>query len=388
MVSEVTRAIDRKVERELWSRAGGRCQFSGCNKLLYKSSVTQETVNLAQQAHIYSFSENGPRGRGPYAQDPTDLNGVSNLMLMCHGCHIKVDQDKKGERYSAELLMGWKAEHEQRIEIVTGIAPDKKSHVVLYGANIGSEKSLISFRECVGAMFPQFYPADERPIVLSMNSALKDSSETYWNAESESLINAFEKSVEPVIEQDDCKHFSIFALAPQPLLIQLGALLTDKISVESYQLHREPKGWYWQDCADDFDYVIRRPESFTGQPVLLISLSDHVSRDRIERVLGKDTSIWEITIQNPHNDFMQAREQLSLFRKRMRSLIVDIKREHGNATPLHIFPVMPVSCAVELGRCRMPKADMPWIVYDHDIKSQEFEKAIEIKGDVHDTRSQ
>lgn len=384
MVTEVTRYIKPDVERELWSRAAGRCQFDGCNKLLYKSSVTQETVNIAQKAHIYSFSEKGPRGWGPFKRNLNGLNDISNLMLMCHGCHKKIDQDQKGERYSAELLVDWKAEHEQRVEIVTGISPEKKSHVVLFGANIGSEKSLIEYHDCVGAMFPQFYPAHERPIVLSMNSALKDSSETYWNAESENLVNAFEKSIEPVLAQDSCKHFSVFALAPQPLLIQLGALLTDKLSVETYQLHREPKGWGWQDSDDDFNFIIRKPGSSSGPPVLVISLSDHVSRDRIERVLGKDISRWEITIQNPHNDFMQSREQLSLFRKRIRSLIVDIKHEHGNKAPLHIFPVMPVSCAIELGRSRMPKPDMKWIIYDHDMKTQEFVKAIEIKGDIHE----
>ncbi len=383
MIVEVKRTIDRKVERELWSRAGGRCQFSGCNKLLYRSSVTQETVNLAQQAHIYSFSENGPRGRGPYAQDPTDLNSVSNLMLMCHGCHIKIDRDKNGERYSAELLIGWKAEHEQRVEIVTGIAPDKKSHAVLYGANIGSEKSPIEYHACIQAMFPKRYPAVERPIQISTKSELKDSLPEYWQAESLHLLKAFERKIAPIIEDDVCKHFSLFALAPQPLLIQLGALFTDKISVESYQLHREPKSWQWQDCQDDFDYIIHKPERTDGAVALIVSLSDYVSKDRITRVIGEDASVWEITIENPHNDFIQAKQQLSLFRQRMRSLIVDIKQQHGEATPLHVFPVMPVSCAIELGRIRMPKVDMPWLIYDHDMDTQEFIKTIEMKGDLH-----
>ena len=51
--------------------------------------------------------------------------------------------------------------------------------------------------------------------------------------------------------------------------------------------------------------------------------------------------------------------------------------------PLHVFPVMPVSCCVEFGRTRMPKADMPWVIFDHDVGTQEFCKSIEIKGDIH-----
>ena len=65
-IKEVTRYIKKEVERELWARAAGRCQFNGCNRILYKSPVTQERVNISEKAHIYSFSEDGPRGWGPF----------------------------------------------------------------------------------------------------------------------------------------------------------------------------------------------------------------------------------------------------------------------------------------------------------------------------------
>jgi len=383
MVKEVTRYIKPSTERELWARAAGRCQFDGCNTLLYKSSVTQEPVNLAQKAHIYSFSEKGPRGWGPFSINKDGLNDVSNLMLMCHGCHTTIDQDTDGIKYSADLLIGWKHDHEQRIEIVTGIQSDKKSHIILYGANIGSEKSLVDYCGCVEAMFPNNYPASERPNILSMVSNLKDSSVAYWQAESSHLFSSYERKIVPLIEQDNCKNFSVFAFAPQPLLIQLGALLTDKISVDTYQLHREPKGWLWKECPDNFDFIVHRPNDFNAPAVLIFSLSDHVSNERITRVLGDEVSIWEITIENPSNDFMKSKEQLSLFRKYIRELMVEIKQKHGNDTPVYIFPAMPISCAIELGRARMPKADMPWIIYDHDIGTKEFVRSIELQGDIH-----
>lgn len=383
MAVEVTRHIKETVGRELWARAAGRCQFSGCNTLLYRSAVTLEVVNLAQRAHIYAFSENGPRGWGPLKTGLSELNDVSNLMLMCHGCHRKIDQEGGSFRYPADLLIQWKAEHELRVEVVTSIAPNKKSHVVLYGANIGSEKSPIEYHSCVEAMFPQWYPASERPVKISMKSELRDSSIQFWQTESQHLLKAFQRKILPLIEDDSCKHFSLFTLAPQPLLIQLGALLTDKIDVETYQLHREPKGWFWQDCEDGFDYVVHKPANSNGVPALILSMSDRVSHERVTRVIAEEASIWEITIDLPNNDFMQAKQQLSLFRRRLRELIVDIKGKHGESTPLHIFPVMPVSCAIELGRVRMPKADMPWLIYDHDMETQEFVKAIELKGDLH-----
>lgn len=386
MVKEVTRHVKSPVERELWARAAGRCQFSGCNKRLFKSSVTQETVNLSQKAHIYSFSEKGPRGWGPFKLKLHNLNDISNLMLMCHECHKTIDQDDSGERYSAELLISWKAAHEQRVEIVTGITPDKKSHVILYGANISSEKSPIDYHSCIEAMFPHWYPASENPVRLSMGSELKDRSSEYWSAESHHLIQSFKRKILPLIEDDVCKNFSVFSLAPQPLLIQLGALFTDKISVETYQLHREPKSWQWQNQDDEFSYIIEQPSNFQGPPALVLALSDHISNDRIHSVLGDNAAIWKVTLANPHNNFMRSKHQLYLFMKEMRKLMVDIKKHHGRDAPLHVFPAMPVSCALELGRVRMPKADMPWIIFDHDISTQTFVESIRIEGDLHEQK--
>jgi len=48
------------------------------------------------------------------------------------------------------------------------------------------------------------------------------------------------------------------------------------------------------------------------------------------------------------------------------------------AAMLHVFPAMPVSLAVELGRVRMPKADMPWLVYDQVNARGGFVRALTI----------
>jgi hypothetical protein len=97
---------------------------------------------------------------------------------------------------------------------------------------------------------------------------------------------------------------------------------------------------------------------------LVLSLSATITDDRITAVLGGEACIWRVTIPTPHNDFLQSRAQLAAFRAAMRPLLDQIKTRHGQTTPLHIFPAMPVATAVELGRIRMPKADIPWQLYD------------------------
>ena len=380
MVKEVTRYIKKEVERELWARSAGRCEFHGCNRILYRSPVTQERINISEKAHIYSFSEEGPRGWGPFKTDKKAINNIDNLLLLCHDCHKKIDAAPDGGRYTAELLKKWKMEHEKRIAIVTGIDPSEATCVVMYGANIGNETSKLLPAQIHCALFPQRYPLEEKPISLSMSWEGKDEKEEYWNVEDRNLKQAFDRRIRPYIA--DGHHFSIFALAPMPLLIRLGTLFTDKIQADVYQLRREPEQtWQWDSNNTSTVYKVIDPQRYEYPPALIISLSAKIAKERITAVLGTEVSIWEVTIDNPHNDFLKCRQQLSDYRSIMRKLMINISNKHGVETLLSIFPAMPVATSVELGRVRMPKADMPWIIYDHNQKHGAFVKALKIRSE-------
>ncbi len=83
-------------------------------------------------------------------------------------------------------------------------------------------------------------------------------------------------------------------------------------------------------------------------------------------------------MRTPHNNVVKSREQVSRFRSLLRPLLDQIKAAHGQTTPLHVFPVAPVSAAIEFGRTRMPKADMPWQLYDQVNARGEFVLALSI----------
>lgn len=361
--TEVTRHIKPDVTAMLWGRAAGRCEFHGCNEPLWKSLVTQEAVNRAQRAHIYSFSENGPRGNN--GVDKKYLNDLENLILVCHGCHQTIDKHKDGGRYTVELLRKWKAAHEHRVELVTSIDPTRKSHVLLYGANIDKHSSPLNFADAASALFPLMHPAKERAIQLgTINSAFTDRSFEFWNIESQGLQTKFDRQVRERLSEGEIEHLSVFAIAPQPLLILLGSLMTDIIKVDVFQLHREPQTWSWPDQAKNISFEVKEPETEVGTPALVLELSATVSSDRILSVLGNDTAIWRLTVPEPQNDLIKSRQQLAEFRSVVRRLLNRIKERHGQQTILHIFPVTSVSTAIEFGRVRMPKAEMPWQLYD------------------------
>jgi hypothetical protein len=375
-----SRDINRSVEAMLWGRAAGRCEFEGCNQELYKSRVTQEPVNIAQKAHIYAFSAAGPRGNRGVTR--RSLNNIENLMLVCGGCHTNIDKKWTQKRYTASMLQKWKRAHEQRIARVTELGPEKRSHILLFHANIGDHRAPLNYRQAADAVFPHRYPAEDHAIEFGYrNSPLSEETRTlFWEAESHSL-DAKYAEVRRRIDRGDITHLSVFAIAPQPLLIRLGTLLGDIVPAEVYQLHREPRStWKWPARAKTTPpFEIRRPASIAGPPALVLALSATVTADRISSVLGPEVSIWTVTVPVPHKEIVKSPNQLSEIRALFRQLFDEIKAIHGQTALLHVFPAMPVSLAVELGRARSPKADMPWRVYDQVNALGGFVPALEIQ---------
>ena len=95
MVRDIpTRSIRRAVERELWGRAAGRCEFPGCNRLLYKSPVTQEPREpFGEGPYLFLFRGRSTRMGAVRPVPSYGINDVANLLLVCHDCHKTIDQD-------------------------------------------------------------------------------------------------------------------------------------------------------------------------------------------------------------------------------------------------------------------------------------------------------
>jgi hypothetical protein len=141
-------------------------------------------------------------------------------------------------------------------------------------------------------------------------------------------------------------------------------LMGDIVPADVYQRHREPPTWNWPAKASPVQFEVRRSAKQCGPPALVLALSATVNAERVTAVLGSDASIWTLGVATPHNDLIKSAEQLSELRFALRRIFDEIKAVYGEATTLHVFPACSVSAAVEFGRARMPKADMPWQVYD------------------------
>lgn len=366
--------IPTKVKTNLWRASGGRCQFNNCNIPLWLHNATMDKMNKSYIAHIYAFSKGGVRYDSVLS--PKLATDFSNLMLVCDECHRTFDDKSKEDEYTAERLIAMKKAHEDRIELLTGLAPDMRSHVVLYGAKIGQHSSPLQFKSAIEAILPIFYPSMARPLEIGLKASFEDDAANYWQIEEENLVARFKADVEYLKGTHETQHFSIFGLAPQPLLIKLGTLLSDLYNAEVYQLHREPSTWKWLDHKEEFDHQIIPATSSSKTVALKFELSATIADERVTGVLGTDCAIWSLTHPEPNNDYLKSRQQLQNFRKKMRLAFDQIKAQHGEDAIIHIFPAMPVATAIELGRVWMPKADLPMILYDQNRKNGGFFKTI------------
>lgn len=369
--------IPQVVRYRLWGLAAGRCQYLGCPRELWIDSLTKHEFNTAYIAHIYADSPKGPRWDKKLS--PALKADISNLMLLCDEHHRLID---KGDvpAHPPERLIAMKRAHEKRIQLQTAIGEDMASHVLLYDANVGRHEAKASWDATVCAMLPDRYPAEKPAFQLGLdNSLVLDHEPEYWTLERQNLQRQFEERIRPRLDRGDVRHLSIFGIAPQPLLMELGRLLTDMTAADVYQLHREPATWKWQPHPEGFDYLVHPPKRPYPTVALNLSLSATIDHARIKAVLGEEISLWQVTIDKPGNDFLRSREQLRQFREVFRGLLNRIKAEHGQDVILHIFPAVPVSVAIEIGRIWMPKADLSLRIYDQSKKMGGFIHAFDIE---------
>jgi len=357
-------SIPQKIQSALWARAAGRCEYRGCNEDLVGDLISgKQDATFGFIAHIVADAVAGPRG--DEVLSPQLSRNLNNLMLMCAKHHKLIDVDEP-EQHTVEVLQAMKETHETRIEINGGINEEYASHVLRFGATIGNVEALVSTQAIFKAMPPDRHPATRQTIDLQMlNLAIEDNEPEYWTTQRRNLARLFGEKVGGRIENQEISHLSVFALAPQPLLIELGRLLNDIVPITVHQLCREPKSWNWQRDRPPLEFLVSQPSPDAKGPIALkLAVSATVSDDPITAVLGPDAAIWSVTVADPNLDAVRCPEDLANYRTTLRRLYNAIKARHGDGQTIHLFPILPVSLAVETGRVWMPKADLAMRVYD------------------------
>jgi hypothetical protein len=300
-------------------------------------------------------------------------------MLMCYKHHHLIDHDGK-TAHPIERLEAMKVRHEERIEMLTGFATSAKTEVVAYGKAVGVGLPIIKWEEMWKAVLADGRtPAREGAIEISMrNERTAERSAAYWESERENIGQALNAEIRPKLARGETDHISVFAIAPQPLLIFLGHLLSGMVPVSVHQKVKATEAWGWisEAAPGPVCFTVTKPVNKTGLPALVLSISGTIERSRVEECFpGQQVSVWEVSVSAPNTDALRHLRQLREFQELIRPLLDEIKTAHGHGSVLNVFPAAPVSVCVELGRQRKDTADLPLSLWDHDQATRRFRHA-------------
>ncbi len=369
--------IPPNVAYALWGLSAGRCEFRGCNVLVYRDDISQQRANLGRISHIVAARADGPRGDP--VRSPLLCKDITNLMLTCSKHADLMDKANLIGDYPEQLLLEFKSEHEERVRMLTEVSGQSTTQVIVVQIPIDGFSVPVG-KEVFEAILPE-YSLTENPTRIDLNATRGVDSPGGFSY----LAEALTRQIASVLRDRETNHvsasISVFALAPIPLLIHLGALFGDIQPLNLYQKHRLAQDWRWPDdqsFGDDF--LVSLPDDDhpnAGEPVLVVEVSMPIPASAITDTLGTSVTPYHLKAAAPGLDFLRSRKQVELFGLELRRLLVTIRQRHPVGQPLHVIAAVPAPIAVELGRHLRPH--IPWArLYEYRKATREYWTALDI----------
>lgn len=371
-VVKPSRAISRKTSLFLHVRAGGRCEFDNCNAYLLEHRPTGTPGIYSEQAHIWAFSEKGPRGRG--RRRPADIHHIDNLMLLCKDCHTKIDNEPG--TYSVAVLRQFKRDHEERVFSLTGLAKDRDTVPLVLKGLIAGRTMDISDDDMQRAAAPNYLRLREK-VEIDLGSLPDSANTNYWESGRSIIDLGLQRLASVKPRENRSLHVSVFALAAIPLLAYLGSKLSDKIRVDLYQRHRNPESWVWHEAPGVAHFAYRKMKDGISGVGLVVNVSGTIPIRLLSAVSG-DVTLYELAVtgQQPTPLVLNTRDDLNRFVIAYVEALEGIRAAHPGLSELHVFAAVPAPIAVILGRHTLPKIGPRLIIYDQDKRSGTFSRAI------------
>lgn len=339
-------------------RAGGRCQL--CNKDVLNNKVHCKEINHGNVAHIVASSMDGPRGNDKSFELSQKLD---NLMLLCPECHKFVDDNPN--YYTEERLYEIKITQERKVSDLLDSLNKQKTVFLIFSSSIKNlNKVHIDRNEVIDAIIDNgLIPSDK--FGISSNIVLYDEYKTqsYW-MNAEKAIEQEVLKLQNILNNSDVV-LSVFPLAPIPMIIKLGNLLSDKRHVDIYQKYREPDTWKWlsKDLTNSFSFE-KKVFRTGNKTALVISITAEID---LQRVMKNDeyNVIYHLTADKFGVDAIQSPKDLRAFWIKYLEVCDLIKNKDG-VEEISLFSAVPVSVAFEIGRRYMSNVYPKMRIFDEN----------------------
>jgi hypothetical protein len=359
-----------------------------CNKRLVADGYTGAEVSVGQLAHIVGWSKAPGSPRGDDELPVDERSDESNLMLLCYDQHRVIDNRSMWDVFDADTLRNMKRRHEQRILQLTAIADEDKTTVLrvignIRGASVSASPQTVARALLADGKFPDYalLGVDELEIDLRPVPGEDPAGAAYWEA-GRAMITDRLHLLRAKVNRETVRHISVFAFGRIPLLVALGALLDDTIPTATYAKRRGgDEGWGWVAGAEtvDFEFATLRTGTDALKVAVAFSISGSIDLERLPSSVDETVTVYEVRPNGaiPSPDVLATVEALDNFTKAWRGLLAHTEAAHPGLAQIDVFPAVPVTAAVAIGRAPMRDVHPRLRVYDRTTEGS-YEFAIEV----------
>ncbi len=385
MGSERRPRLNPRTEIAVWAAAAGRCTF--CNRLVTENDELGIIVPIGELAHNVGWSKGSPRGNSP--KSVADRSRADNLLLLCRNCHKPADDNGVIGCYSVEVLQRFKQEHEARIRFLTEIGADRKALVIrLVGPVRGVSPELTYDTVLAATTAVGVFPA-------TLPNAYRNAIEIDLREYSEGTPQAFEACIAKIndyvarinegIKRDQISRLAVFAFARIPLLVHLGAQLDDKVPMLIFQRQRvnDENAWRWPlnpPAPPLFGYD-KLQDGDSSRVALVLNISGTIHLRELPRAVQETYTVYSLAPISPTMSgpsVISSPAAWASFERTVRGFLAHVEKEHGKIPEIAIFPAVPISCAITLGRALMPHVSPSLVLFDRN-EQNEFFRALEVR---------
>ena len=189
-----------------------------------------------------------------------------------------------------------------------------------------------------------------------------------------------------------CRHtfpprFAVFSIAPIPLIIQLGFLLSDSVLVSYSKYHLDTQSWRWPDVDPrDVDLDIHvsglpdKPVPEECEVLIRISLSARVWQHETDEVVPGLPVQVDISVDAPSLLWIRTVEQLDRLGRVFRGVLAEIRANVPYCRHIHLFYAGPAPGALIVGQQINPRMNPPVYTYEYSRqRSPRYELALTLE---------
>ena len=384
-------------------QAGGRCQFAGCGKDLYRETLSGTPGVFSYYAHIIASSPEGPRGDPLLSSQLTD--SIDNIMLLCDECHRRIDRVDP-DRFTVDILRKMREDNIQEVRrLLNSLTYQETLPVVIMG-NITAQSPRFNHREAEEGLWTrQLRMSSQGPEHYFYNGGHLHNPHApqYWGSLFESLrddIPLLRKRLNGTLRGDGtATPLAIFPLHGTSLLLLAGRIVGEGSSVTVFQFDRDrpadlPGGrWAFDPTAVPpmpGKYFVNELNAHAGgdEACLIVSLTYKVEAGRLPSDLhlssGFTMGALEVTAASPTSlghDIFKHPGDLDDFATAIEEAIRKLQ-DRWRVKKVHLIVGVPASACFRLGQKLQARHHATVVCYEAlPGAGAPFKETIEIAND-------